>query len=146
VPLGLGMAATVRVGLAYGRGDREGVRKAAWMAIVLGVGFMALTASLFLAIPNTLVSIFRDSSDPANADALALAAGYLAIAGLFRLADGAQVVEAHSLRGLSDTRTPSLLAIFGYWFVGLPVAYVLGFVLDLRGVGVWLGLATGLAF
>lgn len=146
VPLGLGMAATVRVGLAYGRGDREGIRKAAWMAVMLGVGFMALTASLFLAMPHTLVSVFLDSNEPLNADALALAASYLAIAGLFQLADGAQVVAAHSLRGLSDTRIPSLLAIFGYWCVGLPVAYVLGFVLDLRGVGVWLGLATGLAF
>jgi len=146
VPLGLGMAATVRVGLAYGRGDLEGVRKAAWTAVMLGVGFMAMTASLFLAIPHTLVTIFLDSTDPANTDALMLAASYLSIAGLFQLADGAQVVAAHSLRGLSDTRTPSLLAIFGYWFVGLPVAYVLGFVFDLRGVGVWLGLATGLAF
>jgi MATE family multidrug resistance protein len=146
VPLGLGMAATVRVGLAYGRGDAEGVRKAAWTAVVLGVGFMTLTASLFIAMPHTLVSIFLDARDPANADALMLAASYLLVAGLFQIADGAQVVAAHSLRGLSDTRTPSLLAIFGYWFVGLPVAYVLGFVLDLRGVGVWLGLATGLAF
>jgi multidrug resistance protein, MATE family len=146
VPLGLGMAATVRVGLAYGQGDREGVRKAGWTAVMLGVGFMACTASLFLAMPHTLVAIFLDSTDPANTDALALAASYLAIAGLFQLADGAQVVAAHALRGLSDTRTPSLLAIFGYWLVGLPVAYLLGFVFDLRGTGIWLGLATGLAF
>jgi MATE family multidrug resistance protein len=146
VPLGLGMAATVRVGLAYGRGDAEGVRLAGWTAIVMGTGFMVLTAALFLAIPHALVTIFLDSSDPANATALTLAATYLGIAGIFQLVDGAQVVAAHSLRGLSDTRTPMLLAIFGYWFVGLPTAYVLGFVLDLRGVGVWLGLATGLAF
>lgn len=146
VPLGLGMAATVRVGLAYGRGDAEAVRKAAWAAVVLGVGFMTLTASLFIIMPHTLVSIFLDARDPANADALMLAASYLLVAGLFQIADGAQVVAAHSLRGLSDTRIPSLLAIFGYWFIGLPVAYVLAFVLDMRGVGVWLGLATGLAF
>jgi len=146
VPLGLGMAATVRVGLAYGRGDAEGVRLAGWTAIVMGTGFMALTAALFLAVPHALVTIFLDSSDPANATALMLAATYLGIAGIFQLVDGAQVVAAHSLRGLSDTRTPMLLAIFGYWFVGLPTAYVLGFVFDLRGVGVWLGLATGLAF
>lgn len=146
VPLGLGMAATVRVGLAYGRGDAEGVRLAGWAAIVMGTGFMALTAALFLAIPHALVTIFLDSSDPANATALMLAATYLGIAGIFQLVDGAQVVAAHSLRGLSDTRTPMLLAIFGYWFVGLPTAYVLGFVLDLRGIGVWIGLAVGLAF
>jgi MATE family multidrug resistance protein len=146
VPLGLGMAATVRVGRAYGRGDNEAVRKAGWTAVILGVGFMVLTASLFLALPHTLVAVFLDSHDPANADALLLAASYLAVAGLFQLADGAQVVAAHSLRGLSDTRMPSLLAILGYWFVGLPTAYVLGFVFNLRGTGIWLGLATGLAF
>jgi MATE family multidrug resistance protein len=146
VPLGLGMAATVRVGLAYGRGDTEGVRLAGWTAIVMGTGFMALTAALFLAVPHALVTIFLDKTDPANATALMLAATYLGIAGIFQLVDGAQVVASHSLRGLSDTRTPMLLAIFGYWFVGLPTAYVLGFVFNLRGVGVWLGLATGLAF
>lgn len=146
VPLGLGMAATVRVGLAYGRGDVEGVRKAGWTAIGLGVGFMALTAALFLILPHQLVSIFLDRQDPANTAALALAATYLGIAGIFQLVDGAQVVAAHSLRGLSDTRTPSLLAILGYWFVGLPTAYVLGIMLGMRGTGVWIGLAVGLAF
>ncbi len=146
VPLGLGMAATVRVGLAVGRGDVEGIRLAGWAAIIMGVGFMTLTATLFIVAPHTLVVIFLDSTDPANGTALMLAATYLAIAGVFQLADGAQVVAAHSLRGLSDTRTPMLLAIFGYWFVGLPTAYVLGFTLNLRGTGVWLGLAVGLAF
>lgn len=146
VPLGLGIAATVRVGLAYGRNDNEGVRKAGWTSLAMGVGFMALTCATFLLVPGPLVSIFLDRSDPNNAVALGLAATYLAIAGLFQLADGAQVVAAHALRGLSDTKTPMVLAIFGYWAVGLPTAYVLGFVLDWRGTGVWLGLAAGLAF
>src|SRR5690606_41126687 len=66
------------------------------------------------------------------------------IAGIFQLADGAQVVAAHALRVLSDTKIPMVFAIFGYWAVGLPVAWVLGFVLDWRGAGIWLGLAAGL--
>jgi multidrug resistance protein, MATE family len=146
VPLGLGMAATVRVGLAYGRGDDEGVRKAGWTSLAMGLGFMSFTCVLFLAVPQALVSIFLDRADPNNAIALGLAATYLAIAGIFQLADGAQVVAAHALRGLSDTRTPMFLAILGYWAVGLPVAYFLGFVADWRGTGVWLGLASGLGF
>lgn len=146
VPLGLGVAATVRVGLAAGRRDPEGVRLAGWTGLAMGVGFMALTATLFLVAPHALVGIFLDGSDPANASALMFAATYLGIAGIFQLVDGAQVVAAHALRGLSDTRTPMFLAIFGYWCVGLPTAYLLGFVADLRGVGIWLGLAAGLAF
>jgi MATE family multidrug resistance protein len=146
VPLGVGLAATVRVGLAYGRGDPEGIRKAGWTAIAMGTGFMALTATLFLVLPKTLVGIFLNQADPGNATALGLAATYLGIAGIFQLADGAQVVAAHSLRGLSDTRIPMFLALLGYWAVGLPIAYVFGLVLNWRGTGIWLGLAAGLAF
>jgi MATE family multidrug resistance protein len=146
VPLGLGLAATVRVGFAYGRGDADGVGKAGWTALAMGMGFMAVTCVIFLVLPHTLVSIFLNRHDPGNSIALGLAAAYLGVAGIFQLADGAQVVAAHALRGLSDTKVPMFLAIIGYWIVGLPVAYLLGFVLDWRGTGIWLGLAAGLAF
>ncbi len=146
VPLGLGMAATVRVGIAYGRGDRDGVHKAGWSALAMGTGFMSVTAVLFLVIPQTLVSVFLNRADPNNTVALGLAASYLGIAGIFQLVDGAQVVAAHSLRGLSDTKVPMLLAMLGYWAFGLPIAYVLGFVVQWRGQGIWFGLAAGLGF
>ncbi|MGV8854152.1 MAG: MATE family efflux transporter [Devosia sp.] len=144
VPLGLGIAATVRVGTAYGRGDAEGVRKAGWTAFVLGTGFMTLTCVLFLTMGPLIVSGFLDPRSAANTNALGLAVTFLAVAGLFQIVDGAQVVAAHALRGLSDTTVPMITAIIGYWLIGLPVAYVMGFVLQWRGVGIWLGLAAGL--
>lgn len=146
VPLGLGIAATVRVGHAYGRSDSEGIRKAGWTAFALGVGFMAVASILFLTLGPVIVTWFLDPGVPENAHALALAAAFLAVAGVFQLVDGAQVVAAHALRGLSDTKIPMLLAILGYWGVGLPVAYLLGFVFEWHGVGIWIGLASGLAF
>ena len=146
VPLGLGIAATVRVGNAYGRTDPEGIRKAGWTAFALGVGFMAVASILFLTLGSVIVTWFLDPTVPENANALTLAATFLVVAGVFQLVDGAQVVAAHSLRGLSDTKIPMLLAILGYWGVGLPTSYILGFVLGWRGVGIWIGLAAGLAF
>jgi MATE family multidrug resistance protein len=146
VPLGLGIAATVRVGIAYGRKDPEGIRKAGWTSFALGTGFMAVSALAFIIFGQAIVAVFLEPDLPENAEALTLAATYLVVAGLFQLADGAQVVAAHALRGLSDTKVPMIMAIFGYWFVGLPVAWLLGFVLNLRGVGIWLGLATALLF
>jgi multidrug resistance protein, MATE family len=145
VPLGLGVAATVRVGLAHGQGDREAIRRAGWTAFALGTGFMSVSALSCLLFCPSIVTLFLDPSEPGNLNALTLAASFLAIAGIFQLVDGTQVVAAHALRGLSDTKTPMLLAIFGYWLVGLPVAYILGFVFDLRGIGIWIGLACGLA-
>jgi MATE family multidrug resistance protein len=145
VPLGLGQAATVRVGLAYGRGSAQGIRKAGWMSLCLTVAFMSLTCVLFLALPQVLVGLFLNPALPENRNALLLATTYLGIAGIFQLADGAQVTAAAALRGLSDTKWPLLIALFGYWVIGLPVAYIGGFVLGGRGIGVWIGLAVGLA-
>lgn len=145
VPLGLGQATTVRVGLAYGARSAEGVRKAGWTAFALGIGFMCISCTAFVLFPHQLVGLFLDASKPLNAEAIALAATYLGVAALFQLVDGAQAIGASSLRGLSDTRIPAMMAILGYWAVGFPIAYVLGFVVGLRGVGVWLGLAAGLA-
>tara|TARA_R110002020_G_scaffold63368_3_gene169218 strand:- start:1552 stop:2967 length:1416 start_codon:yes stop_codon:yes gene_type:complete len=144
VPLGLGIAATVRVGTAYGRNDPEGVRKAGWTAFALGTGFMTISCILFLTMGPLIVSWFLDPRSDANTNALGLAVTFLAVAGLFQIVDGAQVVAAHALRGLSDTKIPMLVALVGYWCIGLPVAYMLGFVLQWRGVGIWLGLAAGL--
>ncbi|HVL09037.1 MAG TPA: MATE family efflux transporter [Burkholderiaceae bacterium] len=146
VPLGLGVAATVRVGMAYGRGDAEGIRKAGWTSFAMGTAFMTLSCISFLTLGPHIVTVFLDPHVAANANSLTLAASFLIVAGVFQLVDGAQVVAAHSLRGLSDTKVPMLLAIVGYWMVGLPVAYVLGFVADWKGVGIWIGLAAGLAF
>ncbi|SMQ68988.1 multidrug resistance protein, MATE family [Devosia lucknowensis] len=145
VPLGLGIAATVRVGVAYGRGDREAVRKAGWMAFMLGTGFMVISCLAFLFLSRPIVSLFLNPDIEANANAVGLAVSFLAIAGIFQLVDGAQVTAAHALRGLSDTKTPMFLAIFGYWLIGLPTSYVLGIVLGWGGVGIWTGLAVGLA-
>lgn len=145
VPLGLSQAATVRVGLALGADNPDGIRKAGWTALAGTLIFMSATAALFLAIPHALVRLFLDPANPANAEAITLAVSYLLVAGLFQLFDGAQVTMGAALRGLSDTTMPLVIALFGYWAVGFPVAYVLAFPLGLAGVGIWFGLAAGLA-
>jgi MATE family multidrug resistance protein len=145
VPLGLGQAVTVRVGLAYGRRDRHGIARAGWTAFALGVSFMTLMAIVMLSFPHALVAIFLDPADPANAPVAALAVSYLFIAALFQIFDGAQAVGAGMLRGLHDTRVPMVYAGFGYWVVGLLTAIGLAFGLGWKGVGIWIGLAAGLA-
>jgi len=145
VPLGLGQAATVRVGRAYGRGDRSGIARAGWTAWWLGVGFMAAMAALMWAFPQQLVGLFLDDG-AANARVAGLAVSFLAIAALFQIVDGAQVVGAGMLRGLHDTRVPMVFALVGYWVVGLGVGVWLSFDRDWAGVGIWVGLASGLAF
>src|SRR5690606_35740261 len=83
VPMGIGQAATVRVGRAFGSGDRDGVSRAGWTALCMGVGFMTLTAMLMLLAPHLLITAFIDLSDPANVPVIELAVTFLALAALF---------------------------------------------------------------
>ncbi|MDB5719792.1 MAG: family efflux transporter [Alphaproteobacteria bacterium] len=145
VPLGLSQAVTVRVGLAHGRGDVAGVGRAGWTAFTLSVSFMSLMALAMLLFPYRLVTIFLDPANPANAAVIPLAVSYLFVAALFQIFDGAQAVGAGMLRGLHDTKIPMLYAAFGYWVIGLLTALFLAFGLGWKGVGIWTGLATGLA-
>jgi MATE family multidrug resistance protein len=145
VPLGLSQAATVRVGLAFGRRDREGIARAGWTAFALGVSFMTLMALTMLSFPHQLVALFLNPDDPANRTVIPLAISFLFVAALFQIFDGAQSVGAGMLRGLQDTKVPMAYAAFGYWGIGLLVAVGLAFGLDWQGVGIWTGLASGLA-
>jgi MATE family multidrug resistance protein len=145
VPLGLNQAVTVRVGRAYGAGDLDGIRRAGWSAYALGIAFMSLAAMLMIFAPRLLIGAFIDLHDPMNDAVISLGIGFLAVAGLFQIFDGAQAVGAGMLRGLHDTRVPMIYAATGYWGIGLPLAAVLGFATDLAGIGIWIGLAAGLA-
>jgi multidrug resistance protein, MATE family len=145
VPMGIAQAATVRVGIGVGRNDHAAIHRSGWAAYVLGVGFMAAMASLIWIFPRELAGIFIDSDLKGNAEVLGLAASFLGIAAIFQIVDGAQVVGAGMLRGLHDTKWPMLFAAFGYWVIGIGVGAGLAFWAGWDGVGIWIGLATGLA-
>ncbi len=140
VPLGVSQAAAVHVGRAVGAEDPPGARRSAGAALLVGGGFMVLTALTFLTVPRPLARLY--SGDPAVVE---LAAALLPLAGLFQVFDGLQVVSAGVLRGVGDTRAPMVVNVLGFWLVGMPVSMVLGFRLGGGPVGLWWGLVAGLA-
>ncbi|WP_375457548.1 MATE family efflux transporter [uncultured Enterovirga sp.] len=145
VPLGVGQAATIRVGHALGAADPAAVGIAGWAAFGVAMGFGCLTALLLVAVPGMLVGAFLDPAAVGNGPVIALAVQFLFFAAVFQLADGAQVVGAGMLRGLKDTRRPMLYAALGYWGIGTPAGLLLAFPGKLGGTGLWIGLAIGLA-
>ena len=139
VPLGVAQATSVLVGQAVGRSDPDRARRATGAGLLTGVGFMTVTAVMFLTFPEALSRAFSD-----DASVVATAALLLPIAGVFQVFDGLQVVAAGALRGVGDTRVPMILILVGFWFIGLPLCAWLGFGLDGGPQGVWWGLAIGL--
>jgi MATE family multidrug resistance protein len=143
VPLGIGMAATVRVGLAAGAGDGEALRRAGYAAFAMGAAFMSIAAICFWTFPRDIAGLYF-SDAAANADVIALAVVFLRVAGAFEIFDGLQVVGALTLRGLKDAHMPMWIAVSSYWLVGFPVCLWLAFGWHMKGLGIWIGLAAGL--
>ena len=139
VPLGVGAAASVRVGRAVGAGDAVGARAASHAAYVCGVGFMCLTALGFLLFPRQLAEMMTS-----DVVVIPIAAALIPVAGVFQVFDGGQAVGAGVLRGLGDTRLPLIAMLGGYWLIGLPVSVWLGFHTGMREVGLWSGFVVSL--
>ena len=145
VPLGLGQAASVRIGHAFGAADRDAIARSGVAAFGLTLAFAFFSASAMIAAPRLLVSPFIAVNAPENAAAVGIAIAMLRIAAIFQIFDASQAMLANMLRGLHDARWPFVIALVGYWGIGAPVGVALGFATPLGGVGVWIGLATGLA-
>ena len=145
VPLAVAQAANVRVGEHMGAGEPAEARRAGWVAIGLGGAVMAAWGLLLLALPVTIAGLFISPSAPADRETFAITVSLLGVAAAFAVADGVQAVAIGALRGLKDARASFAMAALGYWGVGFPTAYAAAFWLGWGAVGLWLGLAGGLA-
>ena len=145
VPLGIAQAATVRVAVALGSGMPAAARRAGFVAIALGVAYMAFMAVVLIAAPHAIATIYVDIDAPANRGLGEIALSLLVIAALFQIFDGMQAIAAGALRGYRDTTVPLLLAVIGYWGIGFAGGWFLAFPLGYGAIGLWSGLAAGLA-
>jgi MATE family multidrug resistance protein len=139
-PLGLSMATSIRISKTLGEGRRETLRVIGFGTFVFGCTLMVLFATAFVVAGHWLAAGF--TADPA---VIALAAQLLIVAAIFQLFDGGQVIASGALRGLTDVKLPTLITFVAYWVLSLPLGYVLAFHTSLGPIGIWTGLAAGLA-
>lgn len=140
VPLGLAMANGMRVSHAVGSGERDRLRPIAFATLGIGLTIMVVFA-LGLGFGGRVIATWY-VTDPA---VISLAAQLLIVAALFQLFDGTQVIAASSLRAIMDVRIPAIITCIAYWGVALPLGYLIGVRGPWGAVGVWSGIASGLA-
>ncbi|MEN8191982.1 MAG: MATE family efflux transporter [Bacteroidota bacterium] len=140
VALGLSIASTIRIGNFLGKKDLNGIKNAGYSALLIAASIMGLFGILFVLFRNFLPTLYID--DPVVID---IASSLIIIAALFQVVDGLQVVGIGILRGLTDLKAPMFIAFVAYWLIGLPVAYVLGFIFDFGVIGVWISFIVGLS-
>lgn len=135
---GIAAAGGIRVGVGVGERNRIGIFRAGTTALVLGFIFMAICAVILLIFNVEFASYVKDEK------VIILAAELLIWGGFFQLFDGIQAVSLGILRGMQDVNVPTIITIFAYWGVGLPMSYILGFQYDMKHIGIWIGLTLAL--
>ena len=152
LPLGLGIAAGIRVGEAYGAKDPRKVQAVGLGAMILG-GVMMGAYGLAMILLRPLL---METYGVAGTETAALASSLLIFAAIWAPFDGVQVVAAYLLRSVNRAAWASWSVFIVYWLFCLPLALALAFPagFQLFGLpvgrwgmgasGIWIALATGL--
>ena len=146
IPVGFAQAGAVRVGQGAGAGDLQSSARSGWMAVTLSGSAVLVPVIGFWFFGSELAALILDDNDPANSDALGLAASLLGIAALFMLSDAVQFTARGALQGLKDTTVPMIYSLATNWGLGLPCAIAFGFLFGWSGEGIWAGLAVATSF
>ncbi len=136
---GLAAASTVIIGNEFGNKDYRSIKVAAFASFSLSLFIMSLFSILFITANNFLPLLYIS-----DVDVIQIASNLLIIASFFQISDGLQAVGLGILRGLHDVKIPTLITIFSYWIVAIPVGYILAFSYKLGVYGIWYGLLIGL--
>lgn len=136
---GIASAGGIRVGHFWGLKDKQQMVTAGNTALGIGGGFMLIAALVFFIFPQFLIGLY--TNDP---QVVPVATALLLIGGIFQLSDGLQATALGILRGIADVNFPTLITLFAYWIVGLPIGYLLGNYYGLKAAGIWVGFTLGL--
>ena len=148
VGIGLSVAAMVRVGNQKGIFAFTELRRIAKSVFLLTFLIEILFAAVFILGKDWLPTMYLNSDDLINQNdniqVIALAARLLFIAAFFQISDGIQVVVLGALRGIQDVKVPTLITFVAYWLVGFPISYYCSLHTELKSMGIWIGLLSGL--
>lgn len=139
IGVGLGVAATVRVGNQKGLKKFKELRR-----IAISIFLLMIIIDLFFAIGFIAGKDFLPTLYINEAEVIKTASILIVIAGFFQLSDGFQVVVLGALRGLQDVKIPMWITFIAYWVIGFPICYYLGLHTELREMGIWIGLLISL--
>lgn len=141
VATGISAGGGIAVGDAWGRKNKTDLIRSGRAALLMSTLFMGATAILFACCNKYLVALYINDNVVGP-----LASNLLLIAALFQLSDGIQAVSLGILRGIADTKIPTLVTVIAYWIIGLPVGWILSTTFNLGLYGIWFGLSVGLTF
>jgi putative MATE family efflux protein len=132
---GLSNAAATLVGQNLGARQPERAEQSVWKTVQFNLIFMVFVTMVFLIFAQPIVGFM-------NKDASIVAYGVqaLRIISLGYIFYGIGMVVTNAFNGAGDTKTPTLINIFGFWLFQVPLAYLLAIVFKLGPKGVFIAI------
>jgi MATE family multidrug resistance protein len=103
------------------------------------VAFELMNALIFIIFNRQIAGLYG-----VEADVMPLILPLFLLAAVFQVSDGIQAAAMSLLRGIKDVLWASIISVFSYWIVSMPLSYYLGEVLKKEVYGVWTGFTVGL--
>ncbi|MEU8784006.1 MATE family efflux transporter [Streptomyces sp. NPDC048637] len=145
VAVGLSHAASINVSRELALDRPEAALRIKNTALACAGAVMVVVGLIYVTLPDLVLSPFFDTSSTRDAQAVSIATHLLLVIMVLQFFDCAQNIGVGLLRGLDDTKSGFRITLIGYWLIGLPAAWLLGYAAELHTLGIWLGLLTGLA-
>ncbi|KAL6661302.1 hypothetical protein ACP70R_000686 [Stipagrostis hirtigluma subsp. patula] len=139
VPLGLGGATSTRVSNELGAGRPRAARRAAQVVVLLSL-VVAVLGGLVMVLVRNLWG-YAYSSDEKVVRYTARMLLLLAVSFLF---DCIQGVLSGVIRGCGRQKLGACINLTSYYLVAIPLGYFFAFACHMGGMGLWLGLLSGL--
>lgn len=141
IATGIANGGSIVVGESFGMKNKRAMILSGRASIFMSICFMSFTALGFVFFNTYFVSLYTNDVHVAN-----MASNLLIIAAMFQLSDGTQTVSLGILRGILDTKVPTLITALAYWVIGIPIGWILAKYFQLNLYGIWFGLTLGLTF
>ena len=139
IATGISASSMISLGYFYGEKNYEDLKKSGYANFIIVSIMMGIFGILFILFRKELPGLYIDDSN-----VIILASNLIIIAALFQIPDGIQSVGLGVLRGIRDTKVPTLVTFVAYWIIAIPLCYFLGVTKNYGPIGIWIGLMMGL--
>lgn len=132
---GMANAAATLVGQNLGAKMPDRAEQSVWKAAKYNMFFLVTVAILFFTGAEWIMMFFTT-----NKDVIASGVKCLRFVSLGYAFYGYGMVVSQSFNGAGDTKTPTIINLFGFWAFQIPLAYVLAKILNMGETGVFLAI------
>ncbi|HNP94941.1 MAG TPA: MATE family efflux transporter [Cyclobacteriaceae bacterium] len=132
---GMSNASATLVGQNLGAGQPDRAEQSVWKTGFFNMIFLSLVMIIFLMFSGSILGFFTGEQEVAFYGMRCLqiiALGYIFY--------GYGMVIAQSFNGAGDTRTPTILNLFAFWFLQIPLAYLFAKQFEFGPEGVYIAI------